>query len=44
MFNSLPGHKQTAAIRNLIDTLGKEENFINFNNSTRKHQGRTKVG
>ena len=35
MFNSLPGHKQTAAIRKLIDVLGKEENFINFNNSTR---------
>ena len=35
MFNSLPGHKQTPAIRNLIDVLGKEENYINFNDETR---------
>ena len=35
MFNLLPGHKQTEAIKALEPHLAKEENFINFNNSTR---------
>ena len=35
MFNELPKHKQTGAIKALESHLGKEENYINFNNSTR---------
>ena len=37
MHNSLPGHKQTTAVKNLINdpTFSGEENFINFNEDTK---------
>ena len=38
-FNSLPNHKQTAAIKALAGELNKEENYINFNDSTRNKLG-----
>ena len=36
MFNALPSHKQIASVKKLIDELGKEENFINFNEKTKQ--------
>ena len=36
MFNALPGHKQIASVKKLINELGKEENFINFNEKTKQ--------
>ena len=38
-FNALPNHKQTAAIKALAGELNKEENYINFNDSTRNKLG-----
>ena len=37
MHNSLPGHKQTTAVKNLIDdtSFSGEENFVNFNEDTK---------
>jgi hypothetical protein len=38
-FNSLPNHKQTAAVKALAGELSKEEYYINFNSSTRNKLG-----